>query len=174
LFFGCETLSVSAGDHIIESGEKSGTFATLLSEKNVSENVNISRLVLHYRMGYSGCLQRKTNDTRVCIEIPLPSFLSLVLFFLIFLSFSNLLVTLQSGDIFGESALRRARHIPRSATVVARTDCVLLYIDSHMFKSIISREGGSYESHIEDDLARMARMRPFVKEVRQKPFTEVT
>jgi CRP-like cAMP-binding protein len=32
----------------------------------------------------------------------------------------NLVTTLQRGDIFGENALRRARHIPRSASVVAR------------------------------------------------------
>jgi CRP-like cAMP-binding protein len=32
----------------------------------------------------------------------------------------EIIATLHRGDVFGENALRRARHIPRSASVVAK------------------------------------------------------
>lgn len=77
--------------------------------------------------------------------------------------------TLSVGDIFGENALRTGRQISRTATVVARTGCTLFKIDSTTFKYILSRTRKTNNS-IEVDIARMARMRPFVQKVLAKTY----
>jgi len=86
------------------------------------------------------------------------------------LTSDNIVTTLQRGDIFGENALRRAKHIPRTATIVARNNGTLLAIRSELFKNILNRDGESNEMHIDSDISRMDRMRPFVQEVLSRTY----
>jgi CRP-like cAMP-binding protein len=49
----------------------------------------------------------------------------------------KLIETVRAGGILGEMALIDAR--PRSATVVAKTQCVLVPIDEHRFNVLVAR-----------------------------------
>ena len=82
----------------------------------------------------------------------------------------NLVTTLYSGHTFGENALRRLKNAPRSAFVVAKTKCLLLKISSHAWHNSVRRYDRNKEMFLDYDISRIARMRPFVKEVLQKNY----
>jgi len=81
----------------------------------------------------------------------------------------SVLNTRYAGDGFGENALRRENYMPRSASCVARTDCSLLFISSTIFKAIMSKEDHPDVS-LDYDIARISKMRPFVREVLAKTY----
>lgn len=82
----------------------------------------------------------------------------------------NMITSLHRGDMFGENALRGSRHRPRSASVVAQTNCTVLKIGCLEFRSIIENDREGRDIDFDFDLARMTRMRPFVKEILSKTY----
>lgn len=82
------------------------------------------------------------------------------------ISEETLKVVLTRGDIFGENALR-TMELPRTASVVARTDCTLLKIHSKEFHRIV---GGKSDKKVQKDISRMSKMRDFVSKVLAKTY----
>eukprot|EP01118_Nematostelium_gracile_P002122 TRINITY_DN1227_c0_g1_i1.p1 TRINITY_DN1227_c0_g1~~TRINITY_DN1227_c0_g1_i1.p1 ORF type:complete len:1049 (-),score=230.27 TRINITY_DN1227_c0_g1_i1:34-2751(-) len=84
---------------------------------------------------------------------------------------SEIIAVLYRGDVFGESALRKNKFVPRTATVSARTRSILFSISTKAFHNIVNRDQPIERTRdFETDLARLAKMRPFVKTVLAKTY----
>eukprot|EP01119_Soliformovum_irregulare_P016677 TRINITY_DN4868_c0_g2_i3.p1 TRINITY_DN4868_c0_g2~~TRINITY_DN4868_c0_g2_i3.p1 ORF type:complete len:1018 (-),score=260.94 TRINITY_DN4868_c0_g2_i3:72-3125(-) len=82
----------------------------------------------------------------------------------------SIIAKLGRGDSFGENALRKAKFIPRSASVRVSEQAILLSISAPIFRRVLEKDGLEEVARLDMDLRRINRMRPFVKDVLSKTY----